>query len=320
MITANKNSRLILLISSLLIVVPMVIFPAQLGMNLTTGSFIYSALEIVYYGVILFLLRPRTTLLKLLEGAGLTFLYRIVLGTIFGILIALMYSIGLTAALTLGISRYLPAIILHVVVAPFAMKPFYDAISGDNAHARRPYPRSYQKPPAEKEEKLRPYLPRTEQKPALNAHPAQEPRFEMGPVHDMNGFERAVKYLGEHHAVLLATVVDREGLAMASFRRGDADPEEWAPLSLLFQHSNRSILKRIKEGKNPDRVDLAFGARKLTIMQTYNFNLLVLSNRDEDDLLGIRITQAAEIIRKYASERYGHLLPASPEEKYVSNT
>lgn len=321
MAAVSKNSRLVLLISSLLIVVPMVIFRPNSGIDLSTGFSTYAMFEVIFYGVVLFIFRPSTTLLKLLQGAGLTFLYRIVLGTIFGALISVTYGIGFSVSLTLGISRYLPAILLQALAAPFAMKPYYLAMLGEDVRERRHYPRSASAVSQGKEETTRQYISRAEMKPGVITERRQaEPKAEMVLGHDINGFERAVRYLGEHHAVMIAAVVDMEGLTLASFKRGNIEPDDWIPLSMLFQRSNESILRRNKEGNSPDRLDLSFGSCKLVIVKISNFNLLILSHREEDELLGVRITQAADIIRKYSSERYGNMVPTSPEEKYVSNT
>ena len=139
-------------------------------------------------------------------------------------------------------------------------------------------------------------------------------------VGDGDGFDRAVRYLGEHQAVLLATAVDAEGLTLSVFRRGEAEADRWAPYSLLFQQANEGLLKRNKDENNIDRLDLVFGPHRLVIVKIENYSLLVLCRHEDDELLGIRITQAADIIRKYASERYGHLSPSVTEERYVSNT
>ncbi len=315
----GKNGLWVLLVSSLLIVIPMVIFPARLGMSLATGSFVYSAIEIIYYAVVLFLFRPRTTLLQLLQGAGLTFLYRIILGTLLGLLIALMYNVGFTVALTLGVSRYLPAILMQIAGAPFAIRPVYMAMIGGDIERRKHYIKEYRAAAPIKAETNRPPASRHENRPApIAEYPPAMSDVSIGS--DINGFERAVRYLGEHHAVMIAAVVDLEGLLLAAYRRGNFDPAMWAPLSLMFESSHRKILDRTGESGQPSRFDFTFGSRKLTIARTNDFNLMVLANHEEDDLLGIRITQAMEIIRKYASERYGHLQPSGTEEKYVSNT
>ena len=135
-----------------------------------------------------------------------------------------------------------------------------------------------------------------------------------------DGFQRAVRYLGEHQAVLLATAVDFEGLTLAAFRREGCDAEQWAPYTLLFKEANRQLLKKNKDESDIERLDLVFGPRRLVITNVDNYNLLVLCRHEDDELLGIRITQAADIIKKYASERYGHLKPSVTEEQYVSNT
>ena len=103
MTVSPKDSRLILLLSSVLIVIPMVIFPAKLGTELSSGSFTYAIFEIIYYGVIFFIMRPGSSLLQLFQGAGLAFLFRIVIGTIFGVIISIMW---ISPKLPLKTGRY----------------------------------------------------------------------------------------------------------------------------------------------------------------------------------------------------------------------
>ncbi len=320
---SSKDRWLILLISSLLIIVPIFVFPARLGLNLATGSFIYAIVEAIYYGLIFFIFCPGSTILQLLQGAGLTFLYRIVLGTIFGAVVAIMYNVGFSAALTLGISRYLPAIIFQIVIAPFALRPIFQAIAEAEYGKRKRHFRKYQPSATGRRDDMRPdptrhfdhtttaATERLHREPRLD-HPAGAPEF--------NGFEKAVHYIGEHHAVILATVVDPEGLTLASFRKGEVDPEAWGPLALLLQKSNGIILNRNEKGTVPERLDLSFGAKKLTIQISEKFNLLVLADREDDEFVGIRIIQAVDMIKKYMSERYGTVLMPGPEEQYVSNT
>ncbi|MCX6827018.1 MAG: hypothetical protein NTV06_07120 [candidate division Zixibacteria bacterium] len=286
------------------------------------GSFIYSMVEIMYYAGILILLYPKATPMKLLQGVGFTFLYRIALGTVLGAVISLLYQIDFSISLTLGISRYLPAVILQILTVPFIIRPIYLSIINEETHRRnnymKDYARNHQTAIAEKEEYGVPYLPRTERRSPSGLDHVAESKIELGMGLGLNGFERAVRYLGEHHAVLIAATVDREGLLLSSFKRNNFEPKKWAPLSLLFQQANEKILRRNEEG-GPDRLELSFGKMKLVIVKVSQFNLLILSNREEDDLLGIRILHAVDMIRKYASERYGQLWSSSPEEKYVSN-
>jgi len=320
MTVSGKDTRFVLLLSSLLIVIPMVIFPARLGISLGAGYFTYALFEIVYYGIVFYIFRPGSSLLHLFQGAGLTFLYRIVIGTVFGIIISLMYSVNFTAALTLGVSRYFPAIILHIAAAPLITKPFYLAVIGESDGGRAARRRQ----------------PRTETRESITSQPffpAEEERRRTVPqqvAHDMNeeavaekrinGFERAVRYVGGHQAVKLAVVVDFEGLTMATFKRGEIDPDTWAPLALLLRNVNKDIIARHNKVDDTDRMDLTYRQEKLFILHSAGYDLLVLSNREDDDLLSIRLTQAAEMIKKYVTERYGKLSPIIREEKYVRST
>jgi len=311
-----KENSQVLLWSCLLIVGSLVVFPERLGFTTGTGFFVYTIFEIGYYALVFYFLRLGTSWLDIFKGAGLTFLYRMMLGTVFGILISVMYSMSLSVALTLGVARYFPAILMQMAIAPFVARIWLTYYS-DGGRSQRPRA-VYQRQEHPRAEDTIPGYNRPER--------ATSPRL-MDPVspdtrvtHDTNGFERAVRYLGEHHAVVLASVIDREGLTTAVFRRGDADPEAWAPMSLLFRQTVAEVLRRERENNGPDRLDMTFGQLKLAITRIEDFNLLVLSHQETDDLLGIRITQATDIVKRFISERYGSLLSSRPEEQYVSNT
>nr|MBN2276707.1 hypothetical protein [candidate division Zixibacteria bacterium] len=329
MLIYNKEYFKVLLFSTLLVMVPMFYFPARFGMDLAMGSFTYSMFEIVFYGLVFYLFRPKVTLIQLFAGAGLTFLYRIMIGSVFGIFLSFMYHMNFSVSLALGVSRYLPAILLQVMAAPFVMRPFFLLIVDQTVVERRPARRErpittavQPRKDIEEVESIMPFHSRPESRPVRTG---SDSISEGGPSgislgSNMDGFDRAVKYLGEHHAVVLATVVDSEGLTLGTFKRGDIDPDIWAPYSLLFRKANSALLHRAGDQDNIENIDMIFGSRRLVIVKTVNFNLLVLSNHEEDELLNIRIKQAAEIVKKYASERYGRLLPANTGEQYVSHT
>ncbi len=321
MTISSKDSRLMLLFSSVLIVVPMVIFPAKLGTELISGSFEYALFEVIYYGIVFFVLRPASSLFQLFQGAGLTFLCRIAIGTVFGVMVSIMYDVGLSAALTLGISKYLPAILLHIAFAPMVTKSFYYAIlgeaSGDELRRDKKKNLVYQSQTS----------PTTTSQIIVKPEAVtpvttviEKPKAVVLVDKDTDGFARSVRYIGEHHSVKLAAVVDFEGLTMSSFSRNEIDVEEWAPLALLFDEANTKILNRLSDVTGPERLDITFGQDKLYALKISEYTLLVLSSREDDDLLGIRLAQASDMISKYVSERYGKLLSASPEEKYVSST
>ncbi len=320
---SSRDSLQFILLSVVLLIVPMFIFPARFGLELGFGSVTYALVEIVIYTIVFYFFRPSVTTLHLFQGVGLAFLYRIVMSSVFGLLIAIMYGVDFGVAITLGVSRYLPAILIYVLAAPFIIKPFYMAFTTDSAERQRSHGRESRpiRPAVNRQVKssirpmaiTRPARAGTEISSADSGN-ATAVGF------DTNGFERAVKYLGEHHAVELATVVDSEGLTLATFKRGEIDPEQWAPFSLLFQESNERVLNRKGENTKLDQLRLSFNDLRIEITNIKDFSLFVLSDREDDDLLKIRIVQATDMIRKYSSERYGNLLSAVTEEQHVSNT
>ncbi len=293
-------------------------FPSKMGMNLGSGIIVYAIIEIAYYTIIFALMKAADSWLNLFRNAGLTFIFRIGLGTLFAICISIMYSMDLSVALTLGISRYLPAVLLHIIFAPFALRPL---VADSSLPVRRTGPRPISaNAPTGREKQVFTKSTANEMKYARSAPKASPDASDRQDLHvgyDTNGFERAVKYLGEHHAVLLAVVVDQEGLTMAAYKRGEIEPEDYAPLSLLIKESNVKLLNKWEGEVSPDRIDIVFGDRKLSLSRAMDFYLLVMSNQEVDDLLSIRVTQAVDIIRRYVSERYGELMPSRPEEQYV---
>jgi len=316
----KKSLNVILAWSALLIVGSLILFPTRFGFHISAGVFVYAIFEITYYLFILYALKVRSSWLEIFQSAGLTFIYRITLGTVLGFLLSVMYSMDFSVALTIAISRYLPAILLQVIAAPLVIRTLYTS-SASAVHSRRN--RLASEPASKPRMENRAETPVRQNKPVRKGKmsvPVKDTGADTSVGLDTNGFERAVRYLGEHHAVIMAAVIDHEGLTMSSFKRGDIDAESWAPAGLVLQEQNARILKRRTDDFNPERLDLFFGGNKLVINKIYGYSLLVISQQEIDDLLGIRISQAIEIIKKYVSERYGTDEPSRAEEKYVSST
>jgi hypothetical protein len=316
----KKSLNVVLIWSAILIVGSLILFPMRFGINVSAGIFIYAIFEITYYLIVLFALKIRSTWLEIFQSAGLTFMYRITLGTVFGFLISVMYSMEISVALTIAISRYFPAILLQIIAAPLVMRAFY---SGSVTAVSSRKNRQLAEKRSGTDFQSGRDVPARQNKPVRNVEKSM-PMQKTGPDTsvglDTNGFERAVRYLGEHHAVIMAAVIDHDGLTVSSFKRGDIDTELWAPAGLVLQDVNAQVLKKRTADYRPERLDLFFGGNKLVINKVFGNSLLVISQQEIDDLLGIRISQAIEIIKKYVSERYGTDEPSRAEEKYVSST
>ncbi len=328
-ITGRIVQKLVLF-SLAMLIVPMVAFPAQFGTQLARGSLITVLYELAYYGFVVYMLKRRGGLLQLMPAAGICLVYRLLMGALFGLTISALYSMDARLSLTFGLSSYLPGILFHVVMAPFVLKALIDQYYQAVLPAQRA---KFDHPETEGVEQGRTSLAVSKDRGFVSDQTPQQPevvRAEIAPEStsspraiseppssgDAHGFDRAVKYIGEHGSVHLAAVVDVEGLLLANYVRGSFDPEEWAPLALLFQSSSSRILARGRLG-SPEKIDFRLADTRLSVATGQGFSLIVISERQSDDVLGIRINQALEMIRKFVDERYSGKLNSNAERIHV---
>jgi predicted regulator of Ras-like GTPase activity (Roadblock/LC7/MglB family) len=135
-------------------------------------------------------------------------------------------------------------------------------------------------------------------------------------VSETNGYERATQYIGEDASVRLAAVIDKEGLLLGNFTRGDIVAEDWAPLTLLFLEQSSQVLDRLG-CPIPERVALISSNERIIIAYEDSFSLMVVCDRQQDDILNIRISQGLDIIRKYMADRYNEKLFVNAEKTYA---
>lgn len=330
---SENTGQRVLLFSLVALIIPMIAFPTNFGMQLAKGSLIHALFELVYYGFITFAVYRRNVLLELVQFAGICLVYRLALGALFGILISAMYSMGLMVSITLGMSSYLPAILLQIGLAPFILRPvakkFFDEprvipeIPGAATLAAAP-DQGLTSIAVSKERGVYRQTP----SPALRHEPeayADTRQRETGDgltrsgAGDQSGFERAVRYIGEDGSVQMAVVVDSEGLLVANFCRGDVDPDTWGPLALLLVESNLQVLARGNLG-DPVKIDMLLQERRVVVALASDYYLMAVSERHQDDMLPIRVNQAQDIINKYVSERYGVTPNPNAEKIHVSGT
>jgi predicted regulator of Ras-like GTPase activity (Roadblock/LC7/MglB family) len=322
----KQTKRLILLFSLILVIIPMVIFPRRMGMPLASGSAVYMLYEFVYYGVVLYLLRKQTSLVTILIGSALTLVYRMALGAALGLTIVIMYGMNSTIAFSLGMAKYLPAIILHVIAAPFVIRSVYlglaENLSPGDISGRRQF-KPIAKPRSVKKKSGMPFpAPSVETQASklgrvspIDTVPAAAPH-----AADENQFERAVKYIGESGAVKLALLVNEEGLPLACFSRCEEDIELWAPLANILEKNNRALLHRYHRGGEPERIDIGTKNMRIFLRHIDSVTLMILAEQNVDETILIRIAQATDMIHKYISDRYSPALFARVEERYVSNS
>ncbi|MEA1979943.1 MAG: hypothetical protein U9N54_03090 [candidate division Zixibacteria bacterium] len=318
---SGRVGRQILLLSLLVMIVPLVIFPAKLGMELSKVSLINIMIEIVFYGFIITLFSKKVNLIQILQAAGLCFVYRLILGMAFGIFISAIFSMNLFISLTMGVSSYLPTILLHIVSTPFILKPvMVDMIPAkpkNTERKERPEPVqnnsgltniAVSKTSVSNKKTTQP-IP----KPiSSNAKPESNSEKSVR----QSGFEKAVKYIGEVSAVNVVTLVDAEGLLLANYSKDEYDSEDWAPYSLLMFKNSLDVTKRMKL-VTPEKMDLTSGNKRVVLARDDFMCLMVVADVQTDDLLSIRVNQGMEIARRYVSERYSEKIISQSENAYV---
>jgi hypothetical protein len=328
----KQIKRMLLLFSLILVIIPMVIFPGRMGMPLINSSAVV-IYEMVYYAVVLYFMRRQSTLAAVLVGSALTLVYRLALGAATGMAIIVMYGIDGSIAFSLGMTKYLPALLLHAAAAPFVMRPVYLAVAerlgpsekveAEDSRVPRRDHQPVKTATVLDQDSIGPFPPRTEDK----SRPAAVPRARLDirgtavpRTDDDNQFERAVAYIGESGTVKLALLVDEEGLTLARFSRCTEDPDLWAPLAVILDGQNRNLLHRYRGSGVPEKIDVSTGTERIILRRIDHVTLIVLSEHNADETIHIRIAQAADMVRKYMSERYSPALFARVEEHYVSHS
>ncbi len=327
----EKNiKRLLLLASLVLVVVPMVIFPSRLGLPLLTASSINMLYEVIFYGIVLYFFNRQVSLMTLLMGAALTLVFRMTLGAVFGTTIIFMYGLDSSIAFSLGMTRYLPALILHIGAAPFIMKPVYENLADNFSGEKRPH-----RPQQVAQDKIIGQPQGLELNATTAPTPAQQVVYEeiaaapstnfyheaqAGSSDEANILDKAVTYIGEAGAIKMALLVDDEGLTLARFNRSEEDYELWAPLAMILEQDNRTIINKYSRMGIPKRIDITTHQNRLIFRRIDHVTLMVMADETIDETIHIRIAQATDMIRKYMSERYSPALFARAEERYVSNS
>lgn len=319
----EKNiRRLILLVSLVLVAVPMVLFPHRLGIGLSGGSALFLLYEMIFYGVVLFAFRRDARLSTLMVGAALTLVYRLALGAAFGVTIIIMYSLDSSIAFSLGMAKYMPGILLHVLAAPFVLRPVYLGLAASLSPVSEPHYRRGTRRQIIGAEAAAAAVPTRESllSPASPVDRAEMPLPNAAAGSDDNQFDRAMAYLGESGAVRMALLVDLEGLPLARFNRSPEEPEDWAPYALVSLQRNCNFAAWNGQPELPERVDIGFRSQRVLIRRIERVILMLVTEPNVDETIHIRIAQATDMIRKYMNERYSPAIFARVEGRYVSHS
>jgi predicted regulator of Ras-like GTPase activity (Roadblock/LC7/MglB family) len=288
----------ILLVSFFIMVVPLIFFPRDLGLGWHVPASVHVLIEICWYALILTIILPKPTSRKVLIGTVLTFVYRVILGVGFAVLLMGMLSEPWSAALRAGMYGYTPAFMLQVLMSPFAIKSFgggsmkkKSKIEKELYPQTRRAPNAYSPTPAE-----RPFNERSTGKGFLSGEKdLKSTRVE--------SLESVLHYLMEYSGVKAAILVDEEGLVIAQDVSFDQDAEKVASYARSLKEANDEVLKKIGEPAS-ERINIHTSSLWICLNQIGRFILVVVADHNTDELLTVRVIQSLASISRYIQERY----------------
>lgn len=296
----RREMRGVLLISLLIMVLPLVLFPKGLGLKFTSSVSLLLALELGWYTLVLFVIFSKAAAPRVFLFALLTLGYRIGLGIGFGILLLVMFSLALSSSVKMGIYQYLPAFVLQALVSPFVLKPFYRFLIEKTQKATVAEP-SATMSAGRLAERVPPETSlESNQGPEGTGSIPKEKETKAAAEEKLENF---LHYLREYAGVKAAVLVDHEGLVVAEDSSPDSDPETVATYAKHIKETNDQILDKMGE-KTSERIGIYTADAWICLNQIEDFTLAVVSDRRTDELLSVRIQQSTGMIRRFLCQRY----------------
>lgn len=123
-------------------------------------------------------------------------------------------------------------------------------------------------------------------------------------------FQVAVDYLGEYAGIRGVVIADNEGLVISRSGGADFNSDLFAAVALSIINSLDNQLGRLI---NPGAEYLTIKTHQdwMTVAQASSLLLVVVADRQVDDLLNIRITRALEMITAHLKNKYPALFPGN---------
>jgi predicted regulator of Ras-like GTPase activity (Roadblock/LC7/MglB family) len=304
----RREVRGILLLSLFLMVVPLIFFPKDFGLRVDMSSPSLFAFELGWYVVIFFVLFSKASALWVIFLALFTLSYRFCVGICSGLFLAAMFSLNLSSALKLGIHLYLPAFLLQAMMSPFILKSSFEMI--------------IKKRPAGSKKDYEGFKKTTTETPLtfLESQISKSGRDQMRTSSSTEkkrvkkaDLEEALHYLREYSGVKGAILVDNGGLVVGGDTSSDFDPELFASIAICLREANHNFLKKINES-DLERIGIHTSNLWISLNQILSFTLVTVADRHTDELLSVRISQAAGMIKKHLEERYSQKILKGVEE------
>jgi predicted regulator of Ras-like GTPase activity (Roadblock/LC7/MglB family) len=292
--------RGILLISLLVMVVPLVLFPRDLGLKLTSSIPLLLTLELCWYALVLFIVFSKADASRVLLSALLTLGYRIGLGIGFGILLLIMFSLALSSSVKMGIYGYPPVFLLQALVSPFVLKQIYRLVMEKPRKRQAAKPRTAMSAGEAAEPAVSETVSESVQELEGKGSSSKEKESRVGAEEKLENF---LHYLREYAGVKAAILVDHEGLVLAQDCSSDSDAETIATYAKHIKETNDRILDKMGE-KSSQRIGIYTADAWICLNEIDDLTLAVVSDRRTDELLSVRIQQSTGMIKRYFCQKY----------------
>ncbi|MBD3299091.1 MAG: hypothetical protein GF341_10580 [candidate division Zixibacteria bacterium] len=297
--------RQVILWTGVLAVLPLVLYPKTFALGQFKFHPAIVLVEWLIYFVAFLFLVPTLKGSQRFVASGLTVVYRLVCALLFAGLAAFNNNYGFQDTASVAMWSYPFTVLLHVFAAPFVLRGIWKIVYAEPA----PKPRfamstGYSAP--------RPSQSRTT--PTVQAAPklvAARPARSAGrtashaaTADNTPDFDAAVAYVGEYTGIRMCWMVDREGLPLAFWQRQDytGAVEYWAPTSIEMIDFSQYCLSRGRD-LEPQRIEIRSSAGRVILEAVDEFWLGVLTDHEVDDLVGVRLTQARDMMLKYIQRR-----------------
>lgn len=292
--------RQTILWTGMLAVIPLLTFPRTFGLGSFAFHPVFGLLEWGLYFALFVALLPWLNTPQRLLASGFTVVYRLTCAALFGVLAALNNDFGLVDTMAVGMWSYPMAVLPHVICAPLAMRSVWSAV-----YPQRP-PRGRLAGFQRRRRPVRPMVVPAAVGARYTAATSAVPSKRTTVHKETPDFDDAVSHVGGYGGVRMCWVVDSEGLPLAFWQRQDytGAVEFWAPMSIELAEFNRRMLS-VGGEVLPQHIETRFEAGRLVMQAVDEYWIGVLTDRDTDDLIVVRLTQARDMVLKHLQERRG---------------
>lgn len=300
-----REIRHIVLLFLIIAIVPLIFFPSDLGLGFGIPLLVYILAELIFYGSVVFIFLDSPPFRNVVTAAILSVGFRLLVGTVFAMLLVLMKGLSPGDAFANGLWGYKPALLLHTLTTPFVLMSVFRIAfeSGSEVIGKisiTPYrdPLKGMKLASDVGETRREVVARPSAPRIVIGQPAVE-QSETIP----KGFDAAVRHVCELAAVKFAVLIDADGLPVAFAGDEPILRDIWAPVGRLITEQIQSSLLRVSDVVL-QAFDLSLDAFRIHATGVCGMWLLVCADRNSEELEKVRMNQAADMIKRTYEQRY----------------